>query len=477
MQQQRFDARTAWVLFTLLASFCAPLSGGESPSPAKHFVRVSPRDSRYFEFSDGQPYIPIGLNMIGPRRDEGFSSMQRWIEKLAANGGTFIRIWMGSPYFDVEHTRSGEYDQKKAGRIARLLRLCGKHGVKVKMCIESFRHFGTRTQAWSAKPLHLVANGGPATDIADFFDGRRSREQFKRKLAWFQDQFGSDPAVFGWELWNEMNTVAGGDYMAWTEVMLAELHRLFPRNLCMQSLGSFDRERKRRLHQRLSIMKGNDVAQVHRYLDLGAEVAACKGPADIMAADAVGEIRAFKPGRPILLAESGAVEPNHTGPFRLYKKDTAGIILHDVLFAPFFAGTAGPGHTWHWDAYVDANDLWWHFGRFAAVMKDLDPAAERFEPMSIQHPRLRVYVLRGKRTALVWCRDKRNTWMRELRDGRPPEQITGATLDGSALPKAARIRAYDPWTDQWRTLVPQASRITLPAFSRSLVLRLQRATP
>ena len=30
------------------------------------FVRTSPRDPRYFEFSDGRPYVPIGLNMIAP---------------------------------------------------------------------------------------------------------------------------------------------------------------------------------------------------------------------------------------------------------------------------------------------------------------------------------------------------------------------------------------------------------------------------
>ena len=43
-----------------------------------------------------------------------------------------------------------------------------------------------------------------------------------------------------------------------------------------------------------------------------------------------------------------------------------GIILHDVLFAPFFAGAAGPGHCWHWNVYVDRNNLWHHFARFAA---------------------------------------------------------------------------------------------------------------
>lgn len=67
-----------------------------------------------------------------------------------------------------------------------------------------------------------------------------------------------------------MNAVVGdGDYMAWTSAMLPELHRLFPHQLCMQSLGSYDSEGVRGTYRKLALMPGNDVAQVHRYLDLG----------------------------------------------------------------------------------------------------------------------------------------------------------------------------------------------------------------
>ena len=474
--RRRFQLLLA--VFIAAAFLAASFVGGSGAPGERGFVRASPRDARYFELSDGTPYLPIGLNMIAPPRDEGLDGMARWLDALAANGGNFIRVWLGNPFFDVEHRRSGEYDEEKARRIDGMLTLCRDRGIRVKMCIESFRHFGTRSQSWSAKPLHLLANGGPARDIADFFDGRTSREQFKRKLAWYQARYGDDPVIFGWELWNEINAVAGGDYMAWTEGMLAELHRLFPKNLAMQSLGSFDTDGKRTPYGRLSTMPGNDVAQVHRYLDLGARLEVCKGPADVMAADAVREILAFKPGRPVLLAESGAVEPSHTGPFKLYAKDKAGILLHDVLFAAFFAGAAGPGHGWHWDHYVAANDLWWQFGRFARAVEGIDPAAEAFEPAMFDHARLRIYVLKGKHTILLWCRDKENTWMSELRDGHPPEIIADATLDLSrnvSLPTRPTIRAYDPWTDTWTTLEPKGPRVALPAFSRSMVVRVEAA--
>jgi hypothetical protein len=467
-----------------LALICAVL-GSATPvawaDSESSFVRVSPRDHRYFELSDGRPYIPIGPNLIHPntRDSEGLARMEEWLGRLGSNGGNFARIWLSSPFWDVEHERSGVYDEQKAARIDALLAMARRHGIRLKLTLEHFREMSdTPRQRWANKPLHLVAHGGTATDMADFFTGSTSRERFKEKLDWFAGRYGDDPIIFGWELWNEINAVRASPehFMPWTEVMLAELRQRFPHNLVMQSLGSFDTASVRELYRRHSLMPGNDVAQVHRYLDLGARLEICHGPVDVLAADAVRELSSYRPARPILLAEGGAVEPGHSGPFKLYAKDKAGIILHDVLFAPFFAGGAGPGQIWHWDVYVDRNDLWHHYGRFAEIVKDLDPAAERFQPMEISHPRLRLYALQGVSTVLVWGRDVRNTWRSELEQEQPPERIEAMTLDlrqllGDRVPAVAR--AYDPWANEWTELEPGTTTPMLPAFARSILLRIE----
>jgi len=441
-------------------------------SPA--FVRVSPRNPAYFELSDGQPYIPIGLNMIAPPGKEGWPVMESWMSQLSNHGGNFIRVWLSNPYFEVEHAKSGAYDPEKARRIDQMLDAARKNGIRVKMCLEHFRHLGEGRQPWAAKPMHKLENGGPAKDIADFFNGAGSREQFQRKLDWFGARYRHESQVFGWELWNEINAVSGGDYMAWTAFMLPKLHRLFPSNLCLQSLGSFDTDRVRSNYLRLAVMPGNDVAQVHRYLDLGASLDVCKGPVDLLAADAVRELLRANPQKPVILAESGAVEPRHTGPFKLYAQDTNGMILHDVLFAPFFVGAAGPGHIWHWDAYVAKNNLWWHFRRFAQVVEGLDAPAERFAPEMLPHERLRVYALKGARTTMLWCRDSHNTWQTELADGKPPETIAAATINLPWKPAAgSKVRFYDPWENRWHNVVlSQPGLLKLPPFRRSLVVLL-----
>jgi hypothetical protein len=343
---------------------------------------------------------------------------ETWLRNLSANQGNYIRVWLSNPFWDVEHEASGAYDAAKAKRIDRMLELCRRYGIRVKMTLEHFRSIGAEVrQPWADKAMHHVSRGGPAKSIADFFDGDAPREQFKRKIGWYAGRYGDDPIVFGWELWNEVNAVRGGDYLAWTAVMLPELRRAFPR-----------------------------------------------------------EIKSYDPGRPVLLAESGAVEPRHSGPFKLYADDREGVLLHDVLFAPFFAGAAGPGQIWHWDVYVAKNNLWHHFGRFAEAVKGLDPPAENFEPAMIEHPRLRVYALKGRRSVMVWCRDIRNDWRSELEKGEKPEFLRGLNVDLQTLlgDAAAQAQVFDPWQGKWSTARLRKGRVTLPPFTRSIVLRISR---
>lgn len=451
-----------------------------------HFIRVSPRDARYFETDDGRPYIPDGLNLISPpwirsgQPDDRLAALDEWLGKLAAGGGNHIRVWLSNEFYEVEHERAGQYDSERAQRIDAMLAIARKHGIRVKMTIEHFREIDPAhpRQRWAVKALHHRSRGGLATTMEGWMESAEARQQFVQKLEFLASRYRNDPTIYGWELWNEMNAVVGrGDYLGWTKAMLPELHRLFPHQLCMQSLGSFDSTGVRGSYRALALMPGNDVAQVHRYLDLGARLEVCHGPVDILAADAVSTLLAARPGKPVMLAESGAVEPSHSGPFKLYAKDSKGIILHDILFAPFFCGAAGCGQCWHWDQYVDANNLWWQFGRFASATKGLDPPAEAFEPVQIEHPQLRVYLLKGRQTWIAWCRDRSSNWQTELAEGKTPAVLRALVLDLN-LPSTGRTswqcQVYDPWTDHWSSAELQDGRVSLPEFTRSVVVRLQR---
>ncbi len=70
------------------------------------------------------------------------------------------------------------------------------------------------------------------------------------------------------------------------------------------------------MYRPMCLLETNDVAQVHRYLDLGARWEVCHGPADVLAAEAVREILNFNTGKPVVLAETGAVKPSIQGILR-----------------------------------------------------------------------------------------------------------------------------------------------------------------
>lgn len=443
------------------------------------FVRVSARDPRYFELTDGKPYVPVGFNLVGPPES---NDVGRVVATMADHGLNYCRIWLDQPLWAIEHSRSGEYDAEKAKQLDRFLGLCRSRGIRVKMCVEWFRSIVPAPskpppKGSFPKPIHHVANGGSYQDMKDFLTSDRGRAQFKGKLKWYADRYGDEPSVFAWELWNEMNAVQGA-WLPWTQEMLPGLRRLFPKNLAVQSLGSFDRDRARASYRQLCELADNDVLQVHRYLDLGAELPVCHGPIDVLAADAVGELRAFGIRKPIILTETGAVKPNHSGVSDLYEKDTRGMLLHDMLFAPFFAGAAGTGHVWFWREAIDKPDLWHHFARFNRAIEGIDPPAEGFEPIRIDHPLLRIYALRGKRTLLAWCRDTENDWRSELERGVAPHVLSGVRIGvttvcpGSPSPSLA-ADTYLPWEDRWVPAKREGTEFLLPDFCRSAILRIR----
>lgn len=489
--RRRRGPGTLLVRFALLALALATVCGVSAQTPSVDaFVRISPRDPQYFELSDGTAFIPNGLNLVFPNSDRDQTDeartarMESWMESLAAHRGNLIRLWLGHEFWDVEPERLGHYDEAQAARIHHVLERARELGLRVKMCMEQFRRINTTTAAGLNpifnQTLYHPDEGGHWEDVTDWLRSPDARDQFRDKMAWYHEQFGDDPTIFAWELWNEMDAVAtsGEGWKDWTAEMILSLGNRFPRNLVTQSWGSFDKAWKDERYIWLAGLPGNDIAQVHRYLDLGAEIEICKGPMDELAADAVTRMRAWAGERPVLLAETGGVQPRHAGPFELYSEDRDGILLHDVLFAPFFAGAAGTGQIWHWvDDYVDANGLWYHFARFDAAIAGVDPAEERFEPRRVSHHLLRNYALVGRNTILVWCRDAENTWISELQNGIAPAERTDLSLPASSLvrnPPDWRVSYYDPWKDTWQEPTVAEESLRLPPFRRSIVVRLER---
>ena len=440
-------------------------------------------DSRYFADETGKAWIPVGCNICFDRNVGGSAKTRElydgWMTKFAANGGNYIRVWLSVPFVDVMPERAHEFSDEATGNLKWLVSRAESLGIKLKFTLESFRsvHPEERKKGSGGKVSmnRLASFNRPlfapyAKNMHEFLHSERCAQIYLGKARRLKELgLGDSPAVVCWELWNEINCIGGwrGDVGPWSDRMLAELKAMFPRQMTVQNLGSYGGPSMFDYYDYLGRIPLNDFMQMHCYLDQGTTIDVCRGPMDILAANAVRELLDRCGDVPAILAEVGAVEVNHAGPSKLYPKDRQGMLLHDEIFAPFFAGSAGCGQPWHWDhMYIDGNDLWWHFGRFAEAVKGVDPAAEHFRPFHTETRRLRIWGLRGERTTLMWCRDKLNTWESELVRGESPKAVSG-----EKLPFACKFECYLPWENRWT----EATRgSVLPDFSRSIVVKVDR---
>lgn len=435
------------------------------------YVRVSAGNPAYFETSDGRTYIPVGCNIAALGRRE---QIDHYLDRLASNGCNFGRVWLNSALFEVQ-TVYGEVNEEHLDNIVHLLDGAKSRGIKIKLCIESFRHIRPGKNKWDTKASYHKSNGGPFENSEDYITSDKGKEEFLKRLSIIKERVGDHPAVFGWELWNEMNAVDCSDIRQWNEYMLPKVKEMFGKNLVMQSLGSLDRESSFPIYEFINGLESNEVAQVHRYLDMGADLQICHAPMDSLCEDAVKVLLSYNLRKPVLLAEGGAVKPVHTGPSLLYPLDKDGILLHDVLFAPFFSGAAGPGHSWHWDHYIEKYDKWHVFKGFAAAIEGVDPVKEYFRPEKLNIDDLKWYCLKGKKTDLIWVRDALNTWQNEFEEGHLPRVISGTSVNMETLTggrKVKEVLCFDPWTESWSEIKAE-EKLTLPEFKRSLVIKIK----
>ncbi len=438
----------------------------------KKFIDISPVDSRYFADAEGKTYLPIGCNLSFFRGSEDvpeetvLETYRTWMTNFAQNGGNFIRIWLGVPFFNVMPERVGEYDERAVSHIRYIVGLAEKLGLRIKFTLEHFRSIRKQNEAESFPGVVRFNNPvyiGMASDMHEYMNSPECRKAYLDKARFLAKcGFGDSPAVIAWELWNEINAVAPlEDYAPWSDYMIAELKQIFPKQMIVQNLGSFSGRDSYRNYDQLATVKDNGWMQVHRYFDPGAELDVCRGPMDILCADAVRELLDRSPARPAILAECGAVEKNHSRYSDQYADDREGLLLHDMIFAAFFAGSAGCGQPWHWDhIYIAGHNLWYHFKRFAKAVEGLDPAAEHFRPFRTESHRMRIYGLRGMETVLLWLRTK-----------------DGGTAENESFRFGGRGTAeiYFPLEDRREALkVEENAWCNLPAVKRSAVIRFVR---
>lgn len=443
------------------------------------FVERGSRDPRYFAYSDGSPYCAIGLNLCAPDWQRGgdtlgAGSYRRWLRELSENGGNFARLWVSTRYFNAQGEIAGQLDLGVFARLDAVVELARTYGIRLKLCLENFRSLDP---ALSSQHLALEhpADGRSPGNMDNWFLGDEWQQLWWKRVDAYLARYGNDPTVIAWELWNEINCCVTSDWSVqreWTRRVLPLVKAKSPRNLVTNSIGSFDMERYQSWYDDFK-MDEMEFQQVHRYLDQGAPWRICHYDAPAFCWDAIQRTR--RPDRPVLLAETGAVNDGHSGPFRYYPADHRGIIFHDTTYPAFFAGAAGTGHIWHWDNYVDSKNLWGAYRSFADLVAGVKLDQERFRPLDLTSEAMWAFALLGSEHFLIWVRNRADSWHRVLRDDQQPQVLRGQRLDlGKLGLRARRVSTFWPWRDGDGEAALKDGLLHLPPFRHGLLIKVVR---
>ena len=96
-------------------------------------------------------------------------------------------------------------------------------------------------------------------------------------------------------------------------------------------------------------------------------------------------------------------------------------------------------------------------------------------PAKAETSAVRIYLLKGKKTTLLWLRDKMNNWESELQKGIVPGILHGIQINLRELGlmvSPGKKEVYDPWKNTWTRVEKGDASIILPDFKRSIVIRL-----
>ncbi len=413
------------------------------PSKKHGYIKVSNRDKRYFEYTDGTPFVPIGINtcfptsygvsngnefgLSGKYKYIGTKQYEAWFNKLSQSGVNLVRLWLGYEYFNPETENANEFDLVQFSKIDAVIKLAKKYGLKLKLTLEQFRFFKyeqNNGRVFNLFNKKLYLDGKPCENTDMWLNEERFKNAWLNKITEFAKRYAGDTEIFAIELWNEMNGVYSSKELIteWNKQMLPKVKELFKSHLVTNSLGSMDNANNTKLYKEFCWDK-TDFMQLHRYLDQGVrEYGSCReNPIELLSEGL--DILSQK-DRPLIVAETGAVNNCHSGPFKYYSSDDNGIIFADCVYTPIFCESAGCGNIWHWDErYVEFKNLYRMFNPIKELLQGVDMPCEDFKKADLSNDNAYVLLLKGKSICLGYVRNKTADWKSLLRDLKESKEI------------------------------------------------------
>ncbi len=315
------------------------------------FVRISRRDPRYFEFSDGAFYYPIGQNVCWA------TDFAHFLDRIAGYGGNYVRVWLCPWSLQLEvPSQPGKYDLAVAKAVDDLLEQCRERGIMVQLVL---RYHGMQSDSWDKNPYNS-ANGGPCQWPGDFFTLPEAKNLHKRFLDYVVARWGHSTALLAWELWNEADLAKAdreSDLVAWHREMAEYLKKIDPYpHLVTTSVSNPNRNRE------LFELPEIDFVPAHFYAR------------DVVERVHDAWLRYRDLRKPVFIGEFSAGHKPIDD-----QADTMGAHLHAGLWLAFLTPMAGNAMPWWWDTFIEKNNLYHHWAALVKFAEGIDRRGRDFE--------------------------------------------------------------------------------------------------
>lgn len=202
-----------------------------TPAVGSGFVRVSKKDPRFFEFTDGSPYFPIGHNIrstFDTRHDGAFPWEQRfdtgtalygkYFEAMAAAGEQMAEVWFAPWSLGLEWDERwagyhgvGQYNMQHAWEMDRVMDEASRRGIMLNVVIHNHGKFSLFSDREYLENPFNADNGGYLQTPEAYFDDPRAMESFRKLMRYTIARWGYSRQVFAWELWSEFDLVGTKD--------------------------------------------------------------------------------------------------------------------------------------------------------------------------------------------------------------------------------------------------------------------------
>ena len=171
----------------------------------------------YFVTEKGEPWTPIGQNdaitwpeLEGLFRRRDLPGVEAHLRDLKASGVTCLRLMLEYAQGERRYLESapGAFAPNMVRLWDDLVAMAERVGLHLLLAPYDTFLMWTR---WGRHPYNRK-NGGPCASRRRWLTCPATREAIKARLAFASDRWGGSPAIFAWDLWNEMHPEhAGGD--------------------------------------------------------------------------------------------------------------------------------------------------------------------------------------------------------------------------------------------------------------------------